>query len=68
MGDRLLGPQVIETHSEVLIAFAAIPRTGSQECPSNLVEDVTLTLSAPLGDRHIRDGLVVPINLAERLG
>ncbi len=60
LGDALLGPQVVETDTAVLIAFAAIPPSGgAQTCPSNPPEPVTITLAAPLGERTVRDGLLV---------
>lgn len=59
VGERLLGPQVVETGDAVRIAFAAIPLTGEQTCPGNPPTAVTVTLSAPLGDRALLDGLVV---------
>lgn len=60
MGDQLLGPQVVETDDAVRVAFAVIPPEGSaQECPGNPLAAVTVELSAPLGDRDIRDGLVI---------
>lgn len=59
MGDRLLGPQVVETDHAVLIAFGVIPRPGAQECPGNPSTSVVVELDAPLGEREIRDGLVI---------
>lgn len=60
MGDQLLGPQVVETADAVRVAFAVIPPEGStQTCPGNPPAAVTVELSAPLGDREIRDGLVI---------
>ncbi len=56
MGERLLGPQVIETDTEVLIAFAAIALTGDQTCPGNPSTSVTVAFEEPLGDRTVRDG------------
>ena len=67
MGDRLLGPQVVETDSTVLLAFAAINLPGAQACPGNPSTPVMVTLPSPLGDRHIRDGLVVPIDINTQL-
>jgi hypothetical protein len=67
MGDRLLGPQIIQTDSEVLIAFAAIQAPGAHTCPSNPSTALKVTLPAPLGERHVRDGLVVPIDISDRL-
>ena len=59
MGDRLLGPDVVETETAVLVAFAAIPLTGDQNCPGNPSTPVTITLDAPLADRDLVDGMVV---------
>ncbi len=59
VGDRLLGPQVVETADSVRIAFAAIPLVGAQNCPGNPPTAVTVTLERPLGDRPVIDGLVI---------
>ena len=59
IGDRLLGPDVVETDDAVRIVLAAIPLTGDQTCPGNPSTPVTIQLDAPLGDRAIIDGLVV---------
>ena len=67
-GSRLLGPQVIETADRVLIAFAAIAQDGEQDCPSNPPSPVTVTLSQPLGQREVLDGLVITTDLAAYLG
>lgn len=59
MGERMLGPQVVETADAVRVAFAAIPLTGDQTCPGNPSTAVPITLSAPLGDRSLLDGLEI---------
>jgi hypothetical protein len=59
LGQRLLGPQVVETDDAVRIAFAAIPLTGGHTCPGNPSTAVTITLSAPLDGREVLDGLEV---------
>ncbi len=59
MGDRLLGPQVVEAADRVRIAFAAIPLVGAQNCPGNPPSAVTITLERPLGDRVVIDGLII---------
>lgn len=59
IGDRLLGPQVVETDDAVRIAFASIPLTGSQTCPGNPSTAVTIALAAALGERAILDGLAI---------
>lgn len=61
MGDALQGPQVVETDSAVIVAFAAIPpNQPSVTCQGNPSTPVTIELSRPLGDRRIYDGLFVP--------
>lgn len=59
LGDRLLGPQVVETADTVRIVFASIPLMGDQACPGNPPTPVTIPLTQPLGDRQLRDGLSV---------
>lgn len=59
MGERLLGPQVVETDDVVRIAFGVIPQPGSQDCPDNPSTPVVVELDAPLGDREIRDGTAI---------
>ena len=56
MGERLLGPDVVETDDQVLVVVAAIALPGTQECPGNPSTPVTIELAAPLGDREIVDG------------
>lgn len=70
LAERLLDPQVVETDTAVLITFAAIAQRDDQECPGNPSTEVIVELDAPLGDRVIRDGLLVgPItDLVEPLG
>ena len=61
MGDALQGPQVVETDTAVLIAFAAIPPAERLvNCQGNPSTPVTIELAQPLGDRTIYDGLYVP--------
>ncbi len=67
MGDRLLGPEIVETADAVLISFAAIAQYTDQECPGNPWAPVEVRLSEPLGERALRDGLVVG-DLARLLG
>lgn len=59
MGERLLGPQVVETDDAVRIAFAVIPLSGAQACPGNPSTPVTVRLAAPLGTRVVRDGMTI---------
>ena len=59
MGERLLGPQVVETDDAVRVAFAAIPLSGPQGCPGNPATPATITLAEPLGTRVVRDGMTI---------
>lgn len=60
MGDALRGPQVVESGEAVVVAFAVVPVAGGANCPDNPPTSVTITLSEPLGDRAIQDGLYFP--------
>ena len=61
MGDALQGPQVVETGTEVLVAFAVIPLSEQVvTCQGNPPTPVTIELSQPLGNRAVFDGLYVP--------
>lgn len=61
MGDALQGPQVVETDTEVLVAFAAVPISDRViNCQGNPSSRVSVELSQPLGNRTIYDGLYVP--------
>ncbi len=61
MGDALQGPQVVETDTSVLVAFAAIPLSARVvNCQGNPSTPVSIKLSQPLGQRTIYDGLYVP--------
>lgn len=59
LGERLLGPQIVETDDQVRIVFAAIPLVGAQNCPGNPPTPVTIALAQPLGTRTLMDGLVI---------
>lgn len=59
LGDRLLGPQVVETDDAVRIAVAAIPLEGDQTCQGNPSTPIVITLGQPLGERIVLDGLIV---------
>ena len=64
MGDALVGPQVVETETAVLVAFAAIrPSDLMVTCQGNPSTPVSIELSRPLGDRTISDGVHVPPKL-----
>ncbi len=60
MGDALKGPQIVETDTAVLVAFAVIPIAGMADCPGNPSASVTVELSEPLGQRTLYDGLYYP--------
>ena len=49
-----------ETDQAVEILIGVVPRDGAQNCPSNPTTPVTVSLSAPIGDRHIIDVSVWP--------
>jgi len=59
MGDRLIGPQIVESDDAVRIAFAVISQSGDQNCPDNPSEVVIVELETPLGEREIRNGLTI---------
>ncbi len=60
MGDDLLDPQIVETETSVLVAFAAVASPLLDECPGNPSTAVTIELQTPLGDRELLDGLHLP--------
>ena len=61
MGDALQGPQVVETETAVLVAFAATPLADREvDCPGNPYSPISVELSQPLANRTIYDGLYVP--------
>lgn len=68
VGDRLRGPQVVVTDTEVLVTFAAEPQGGSHTCPGNPPTPTTIELSGPLGSRGIRDGLDLGMALDDAIG
>ena len=57
MGDRLQGPQVIESDDAIRIAFAVTLQVGGQDCQGNPSTPVTITLDEPLGDRTLIDAV-----------
>ena len=61
MGGALLDPQVVETDTSVLVAFAVVPPIAlTVTCQGNPSTPVTVELSQPLGRRTIYDGLYFP--------
>jgi hypothetical protein len=67
IGNRLLGPQVIVTDTNVLIAFAAQPQGGIQTCPGNPETAVTIELSGPIGSRVVTSGMTLDSSLEDLL-
>lgn len=67
MGERLLGPQVVVTDAEVLIAFAAQALDGQRNCQGNPDTAVTIELSGPLGGRVLANGLALDVSLEDVL-
>lgn len=67
VGDRLLGPEVIVTETEVLVAFAAQSQSGMQSCQGVPETAVTIELSGPIGDRAAVDGLALDSTLEDFL-
>jgi hypothetical protein len=67
VGDRLVGPEVVMTDTEVKIAFAATPQSGFFTCPANMPQAEVVELPEPLGDRTVVDGYDLGISLAEFL-
>lgn len=61
MGQRLLGPQVIEDDEQILLAFAAVTNPQERsECPGNPLTEITVELAQPVGARTIVDGMRIP--------
>ena len=57
MGDRLLGPEVVETADEVFVAFAVTIQLTVQDCPGNPATSVVVELDSPVGDRTVINAL-----------
>lgn len=61
IGDRLVGPEVRATDTEVVIAFGVESLgPGSYTCPGNPPLETSVTLDVPLGDRELLDGGTAP--------
>lgn len=66
IGDRLVGPQVVMTETDVRIAFAAEPPPGEvHTCQGNPETPHTVELPEPLGDREIVKGMSIGISLED---
>jgi hypothetical protein len=66
IGDRLVGPQVVITDTDVRVAFAAKPPPeDDQTCPGNPEAPYTVELPEPLGDREVIDAMSIGISLED---
>lgn len=65
VGDLLRGPQVVMTETEALVSFAADQRSGGFDCPGNPKTSVTADLGEALGDRALRDGRDLDVDLRD---
>lgn len=66
IGDRLLGPQVVMTRTQVMIAFAAErPEGEAFTCPSNPDTSYVVELPEPLGERELVEGLQTGLTLED---
>lgn len=64
IGDRLVGPQVVLTESQVFLAFAAARPPGDAfTCQGNPDTPYIVELPEPLGDRELVQGLDIGITL-----
>ena len=62
IGDRLIGPEILETPTAVYVAFGAFSWTERSTCPGNPSMPFAVELEAPLAGRVIIDGRTnVPI-------
>lgn len=68
IGDRLIGPEVVYTDSQILVSFAAEPPPGDAfNCQGNPETPYVLDLVEPLGDRELVDGRDTGIKLEDVL-
>jgi hypothetical protein len=67
VGDRLIGPDVDVTATEVRIGFVAEAQDGDFECPSNPETPVTIRLEEPLSERELVDAYDLGTDLREYL-
>jgi hypothetical protein len=66
IGDRLIGPQVVMTETQVFVAFAAEQPDGDAfDCQGNPDMPFVVELPEPLGDREIVEGFEIGIDLAD---
>jgi hypothetical protein len=68
IGERLVGPQVVMTDTNIHIAFAANPPPGDAfDCQGNPDTPFTVELPQPIGDRVIVEGLDTGLSLEDYL-
>jgi hypothetical protein len=65
VGDRLVGPDVDVTASEVRFGFLAEAQDGDHTCPSNPETPITIQLEEPLGDRELVDAYELGTDLRD---
>lgn len=66
IGDRLLGPQIVMTQTQVFVAFAAQrPQGDAFDCQGNPAIPFVVELPEPIGDRQVVEGLEIGVDLAD---
>jgi hypothetical protein len=66
IGDRLIGPQIVITDTDLRMVFAAEPPPGDAfNCQGNPESPYTVMLPERLGDREIIDGPAIGIRLED---
>jgi len=66
IGDRLVGPQIVMTETQVFVAFAAQrPQGAAFDCQGNPTSPFVVELPEPIGDRQVVEGLEIGIDLAD---
>jgi hypothetical protein len=66
IGDRLVGPQIVFTDTDVRMVFAAEPPPGDAfDCQGNPETPYTVELPEPLGDREIIEATAIGIRLED---
>ena len=66
IGDRLVGPQIVITDTDVRLVFAAEPPPGdAHDCQGNPETPYTVELPEPLGDRAIIEAMAIGIRLED---
>jgi len=69
IGDRLVGPQIVMTETQVFIAFAAERPPGDAfDCQGNPDTPFVVDLPESLGDRELVEGLSTGLDLEDYLG